>query len=88
VIALSCFLPLAHTVATEASAANRTTPFLMAHGTQDPLIPVARGRQARDLLKGLGYQAEWHEYPMPHSVCAEEIALIGRFLADRFSAHS
>jgi phospholipase/carboxylesterase len=77
VIALSCFLPLAGTVAGEASAANRETPFLMAHGTQDPLIPVARGRQARDLLLSLGYQVQWHEYPMPHAVCAEEIALIG-----------
>ena len=86
VIALSCFLPLTRTVTEEAVAANRTTPFLMAHGTADPLIPVARGRHARDLLASFGYPVEWHDYPMPHAVCAEEIALIGRWLATRLSA--
>jgi phospholipase/carboxylesterase len=80
IMALSCFLPLADAVAAEAAAANRTTPIFMAHGTHDPLIPVARGRQARDLLVGLDYRVAWHEYPMPHSVCAEEIADISRWL--------
>jgi len=80
IMALSCFLPLADTVATEASAANRDVPIFMAHGTHDPLIPIDRGRHARDLLTGLGYRIEWHEYPMPHSVCAEEVADIAAWL--------
>ena len=80
IMALSCFLPLAETVAAEASAANRETSILMAHGTRDPLIPVARGRQARELLTGLGYQVTWHEYAMPHSVCGEEVTDIARWL--------
>jgi phospholipase/carboxylesterase len=80
IMALSCFLPLADAVAAEASAANRETPIFMAHGTHDPLIPLARGRQARDLLSGLGYRVEWHDYRMPHSVCAEEVADIARWL--------
>jgi phospholipase/carboxylesterase len=82
IMALSCFLPLADAVATEASAANRETPIFMAHGTHDPLIPLARGRLARDRLAALGYRVAWHEYPMPHSVCADEVADIARWLRE------
>ena len=80
IMALSCFLPLAETVATEGTPANRETPIFMAHGERDPLIPGARGRQARDLLAGVGYRVAWHEYVMPHSVCGEEVADIARWL--------
>jgi phospholipase/carboxylesterase len=81
VLALSCFLPLAHLAAGEASAANRRTPFFMAHGVHDPLIPLARARSARDTLAGLGYPVEWHEYPIPHSVSDVEVMDIGAWLA-------
>jgi phospholipase/carboxylesterase len=80
IMALSCFLPLGEAVAAEASAPNRDVPIFMAHGTHDPMIPLARGRLARDLLTGIGYRIEWHEYPMPHSVCAEEVADISAWL--------
>jgi phospholipase/carboxylesterase len=82
ILALSCFLPLADTLAAEASAANRETPIFMAHGTHDPLIPLARGVQVRDLVTALGYRVSWHQYPMPHAVCAEEIADIALWLRD------
>jgi phospholipase/carboxylesterase len=74
ILALSCFLPLADTLAAEASPANRDTPIFLAHGTQDPLIPFARARRAQAMLEGLGYRVEWREYAMPHAVCAEESA--------------
>ena len=80
IMALSCFLPLADAVASEASPANRDAPIFMAHGAHDPLIPLARGRHARDLLRGIGYRIAWHEYPMPHSVCAEEVSDISAWL--------
>ena len=83
IMALSCFLPLADAVATEASPANRDTQIFMAHGTHDPLIPLARGRHARDLLAGIGYRISWHEYRMPHSVCAEEVTDISAWLVER-----
>jgi len=73
-VALSSFLPLPDTLAAEASPANRDVPIFMAHGTHDPMIPLARARDSRDRLLALGYRVEWREYPMPHSVCAEEIA--------------
>jgi phospholipase/carboxylesterase len=80
VMALSCFLPLADRVAAEASAANRDVPIFMAHGTHDPLIPLARAVQARDTLVSLGYRVEWHQYPMPHSVCDAEVLDIADWL--------
>jgi phospholipase/carboxylesterase len=80
VMALSCFLPLAGALAAEASAANRDVPIFMAHGTHDPLIPLARARHAHRLLTGLGYPVEWHEYPIPHAVSDAEIRDIGAWL--------
>jgi len=73
-LVLSSFLPLADTVAAEASPANRDVPIFMAHGVHDPMIPIARAQDARDRLTALGYAVEWHEYAIPHSVSAEEIA--------------
>ena len=80
VMALSCSLPLADTLADEAAPANRSAPIFMAHGTYDDVIPLARARQAHDVLVKLDYPVEWHDYPMPHSVCAEEIADISAWL--------
>jgi phospholipase/carboxylesterase len=80
VMALSCSLPLADTLVAEAAPANRDVPIFMAHGTHDPMIPMARALRAREVLTGLGYRLEWHEYQMPHSMCAEEIAHIGVWL--------
>ena len=81
VMALSTYLPLAGTLAAERSVANRATPILMAHGRYDDLIPMQRAQTSRDYLQKLGYAVEWHDYPMPHSVCASEIADISSFLA-------
>jgi phospholipase/carboxylesterase len=80
ILALSTYLPLPDTLAQEASQANRNLPIFMAHGTQDPLIPLSWAARSRDHLTSLGYAVEWHEYPMPHSVCAEEITDVGAWL--------
>jgi phospholipase/carboxylesterase len=80
VMALSTYVPLAATLATERHAASHAVPIFMAHGTFDPIIPLATAERSRDLLQGLGYAVEWHEYRMEHSVCPEEIAAIGAFL--------
>jgi phospholipase/carboxylesterase len=79
-VALSCYLPLAESFAKEAAAGSRGVPILLAHGTQDPVVPLARGTASRDALTAAGYAVEWHEYPMPHSVCAEELQDIAAFL--------
>jgi len=73
-------LPLAAKAEAERHGANRATPIFLAHGTADPVIPIARARQSRDALIALGHPVEWHEYAMPHSVCAAEIADLNRWL--------
>jgi phospholipase/carboxylesterase len=52
----------------------------MAHGRFDDLIPLPRAAASRDLLLKMNYRVDWHEYPMPHSVCMEEIGDIAAFL--------
>ncbi|MGH8622260.1 MAG: alpha/beta hydrolase [Burkholderiales bacterium] len=80
VMALSTYLPLADTLAREATPANKATPIFMAHGIYDPLIPLAMGAGSMTLLTGFGYTLEWRQYPMPHSVCPQEIEDIGAWL--------
>jgi phospholipase/carboxylesterase len=36
--------------------------------------------KSRDFLLAQGYKVEWHEYPMAHAVCAEEVADIRQYL--------
>jgi len=80
VIALSSYLPLAGKLQAEKSPANQDLPVFMAHGQHDDLIPLSRAQKSRELLVDAGYKVEWHDYPMPHSVCGEEIADIASFL--------
>ena len=81
IMALSGYLPLAERLAGERHTANGSTPVLMAHGTQDPVVVIARGEASRDALAALGQPVEWHSYPMPHSLHPREISDISAFLA-------
>ena len=83
VIALSTYLPAPALVTRELSAANRDLPVFAAHGSHDDVVAPTLGRQARDFLVAHGYAVDWHEYPMPHSVCLEEIAALGAWLRAR-----
>ena len=80
IMALSTYLPLADRLAAERAPINQTVPIFMAHGLSDTVLPYALGVQSRDILKTLGYAVQWHQYPMPHSVCAPEIADIRSYL--------
>lgn len=80
VLALSTYLPLIDFAAAEALANTRKTPIFMAHGYQDTIVPCALGTASRDMLLGMGYAVEWHEYAMPHSVCEEELRDIESWL--------
>jgi phospholipase/carboxylesterase len=80
VLALSTYLPLASTLEQERTSANGGLPIFMAHGSYDEMISLDRAARSRDALQALGYAVEWHEYPMPHSVCPQEIADIAAFL--------
>jgi len=79
-LGLSGYLPLMDRWVRQAHPANFATPIFLAHGTDDPVVPLARAEQSRDALRAQGYPVEWHTYPMPHSVCPQEIQDIGKFL--------
>jgi len=84
-VALSSYLPM-HDRAAQMLAPQATAqPLFMAHGTQDPLVPYAAGEHSAALLRQLGFAVQWHRYPMPHSVCAEEIRDLGDWLSQRFA---
>jgi phospholipase/carboxylesterase len=80
IIALSGYLPLADRFANERMQANAHTPVFMAHGTQDPVVVLARGENSRDALTAMGHPVQWHTYPMQHSVHPREVADISAFL--------
>jgi phospholipase/carboxylesterase len=79
-VGLSGYLPLARSLAAERSDANQLAPIFFAHGTDDPVIPLDAAERSRDVLRGLGYDVQWHAYPMPHSVCAQEVADLNAWL--------
>ena len=80
IMALSTYLACVETLGIEAATANRSIPILMAHGSMDPVIPLALAKLSKARMETHGYKIEWHEYGMAHSVCAEEIEAIGSFL--------
>ena len=80
IVALSCYLPLAHSFASERASASAKVPIFMGHGTSDPIVPLARGIASRDALTAAGHKVEWHQYAMPHSVNEQEIRDIAEFL--------
>ena len=80
VMALSTWLPLSATLAAERHAANADLPVFMAHGRHDEMVGIERARRSREALEALGHPVEWHEYPMGHAVCAEEVDAIAAWL--------
>jgi phospholipase/carboxylesterase len=81
IMALSTYLPLQDSLEAEAAPANKSTPIFMAHGTQDPIVPLSLAESSAAALRSHGYEVEWHTWPMPHSVCAEEVQAASEFLA-------
>jgi len=80
VLALSTYVPVPKTLEAEMSQANRDVPIFMAHGTADPVIPLWLAGSSRQLLERLGYDVQWHEYVMGHSVMWEEVADVSHWL--------
>ncbi len=85
-IALSSYLPMPERLVAEATAVAPSQPAFMAHGRHDPMVPYAGGEGAAARLRGLGFQVDWHAYPMAHQVCAEEIDALGDWMSQRFAA--
>ena len=89
-LALSTWLPLQATLPAEVfdnpEAQTRELPIFIAHGSFDPMLPVNLGQESRQALCSAGYTVEWHEYPMAHAVCAEEIQAIRNWLLSTYAA--
>lgn len=85
ILGLSTFLMTPEATGMAFSDANRKTPLLLAHGRQDPIVPLALGIETCDYLKAEGFAPEWREYDMPHSVCAEEVRDVREFLLKAFA---
>jgi phospholipase/carboxylesterase len=79
-MSLSAYLPLMSKLSQEHDPANQGTPIFMAHGTTDNVVPVSLDIASRDHLAQEGYSVEWHEYPMMHEVCSEELVDIGAWM--------
>ena len=79
-LGMSGYLPLAASTAADRHAANAEVPVFLAHGQRDGVIGLDRAVASRDALAKLGYRVEWHEYPMEHSVCMEEVEEINAWL--------
>lgn len=85
-VALSTYLPMHDRAAQMLVPQAASQPLFMAHGTQDPVVPYAAGEMSAARLHELGFNVDWHRYPMPHSVCAEEIRDLGDWMSRRFAA--
>lgn len=79
-VCLSGYLPLPDKTDKERRPENQNTPIFMAHGTADPMVELGRAQAAYQWLTERGYDVQWETYPMPHSVCMEEIVDISGFL--------
>ncbi|MFZ1851828.1 MAG: alpha/beta hydrolase [Nitrosomonas sp.] len=80
ILALSCYLPIPKAVAVEINRNNLAVPIFMAHGIEDPVIPISYAKRSREIIKELGFMPEWHEYPMMHSVSQREIYDISQWI--------
>jgi len=78
---LSAYLPLANTTLQEAHPTNRETPIFMAHGEHDSIVPIDLALASRQHLGAEHYAVEWHQYPMAHSLCDQELTDISRWLS-------
>jgi phospholipase/carboxylesterase len=80
ILALSTYLPLAASLAAEGAPANRAIPILMCHGRHDPVVPLELAHKSYESLIAQGYTPQLLEYPMEHTLCAEEVTAISQWL--------
>lgn len=84
-VALSTYLPMAERLLREVLPAAHAQPVFMAHGTHDPVVPFSAGQRSAQALQQLGFNVDWHAYPMPHAVSPDELADLGRWFDARFA---
>ena len=85
IIALSTYLPEPNQLLDDRSENNQHTPIFMAHGSADPVVNISAAKTAFKTLKTLNFPVQWHEYPMEHSLCFDEIQAISQFIQNLFT---
>ena len=85
VLALSTYLPLKSSLEKEKSLLNEHIPIFMAHGTSDNVITFSTNHLSVEVLKAQHYSINFHEYPMVHTVSAQEIDDIRAFLRSTYT---
>ncbi|MCW9029476.1 MAG: alpha/beta hydrolase [Kangiella sp.] len=88
IVALSTYLTIPDKLADEKSDSNLNTPIFMAHGQQDPVVPIQRGQYSAKVLEENGFTVQWSDFPMQHAVCLEEIQALGSYMQERFTEQS
>lgn len=76
---LSTYFATAESI--ELAPANRDIPVFVGHGSYDPIVPESLGQAATGMLQELGFEPEYHRYPMEHSLCLEEVRDLDRFFS-------
>ena len=85
IVVLSGYLVLEDTLADERHSSNAATPMFFGHGAFDDVVLPDLGRAAYEAVQE-GRSAEWHTYPMAHSVHPEQIAHLRDWLHARLAA--
>ncbi len=80
IIALSTYLPLMAERTEQDYQAKNTLPIFMAHGTLDDIVPHALGLLSKERINTLGYKINWHNYPIGHHLCQEEVLDLRKWL--------
>ena len=83
ILALSCYLPLRQTIATEMQRIQLPTYIQLMHGLHDLVVDYALGKMTYALLRDLGLQVSWMEYAMDHTVCHQQLQDISQFIINR-----
>ena len=86
IMGLSTYLLMAPKTESERNSENSSTPLFLAHGTFDQVVPLSGGQRLAEILGNLGYPIEWHEYPMMHAVCPDEVEHIAVWLKQRLGS--
>jgi phospholipase/carboxylesterase len=80
IMSLSGFFPKENACINNQFSTNTNTPIFLAHGHFDPIVPFHLGKHVLERLKSKNHPVDWHEYPMEHQVCPEEILAVGKWM--------
>lgn len=83
-VALSAWLPADLANAIPPQDAHELLPTLVIHGAKDPMIPVQRAQESRQILQAkLGIDATYREFEMQHEINADALRTLVTWLEEK-----